>query len=168
MNARRCFCLLTILAVALLFGCADSEPGPVAAPEGTEYADTDIAPGPGSVTVALKMPEGYKINSAAPTKIVLKAGDAPVTFADGGNEIVLEKPTFPAETPVTFETGGGTLEIQYVVYYCNTGVPAQCYTGRGQVNVPVTVKDGAKETAVSAVLTVEPAAATGQPDLSGG
>ena len=124
---RIAYCIGVLVGIALLacIGCDGSRtdgdaPDPAAdnATGATEYADTGDALAPGTVTIELNMPEGYKLNDAAPTKVVLKAGDAPVTFADGKNEIVLEKHTFPAVMPVTFGSGAGTLAIEYVVHYC--------------------------------------------------
>jgi len=162
---RIAYCIGVLAGIVLLacIGCDDSrtdrdapEPAADTATGTPEYAETAAKPAAGTVTIELEMPEGYKINDAAPTKIVLKAGDAPVTFADGKNELVLEKPTFPAVTPVTFGSGAGTLEIEYVVHYCNTGVPQQCYTARGTLSAPVAAEEAATAMNVAAVITIEP------------
>ena len=152
------YCIGAVAGIALLacIGCDGSDPVANDSTGDTEYAETDVAPAAGTVTIELDMPDGYKLNEAAPTKIVLRAGDAPVTFTDGKNEVVLEKPPFPAETPATFGAGEGNLEIEYVVHYCNTGVPQQCYTARGTLSAPVAATDGETATNITAVVTVEP------------
>ena len=169
MKTAYCIGLLAGIALLACVGCDGSrtdrdppEPAADNATGATEYAETDAGAAAGSVTIELGIPEGYKLNDAAPTKIVLKAGDAPVTFADGKNEIVLEKPTFPAVTPVTFGTGAGTLEIEYVVYYCSTDAMQLCYVARGTSSAPVAAEDAATARNVTAVVTIEPPGETAE------
>jgi thiol-disulfide isomerase/thioredoxin len=114
--------------------------------------------------VALKLPEGFKINPLAPMSYRVDAdGVSAATPAAGGTVprteigkfIKLEKPaaTFEFALPVTSGVGNDQLRVGLRYYYCQEGKEGVCKAGSVVWVVPLTVDAGGSE-AVALEYTV--------------
>lgn len=100
-----------------------------------------IAPGEGSLTLDIVIPEGYKLNPlidstleilSAPDVISLEA----TSYALTGSQVSL---------PASFSEGDGTLEVQLTVYYCEAEQEAYCLIDDVSVELPFTIAEDGSE-----------------------
>ncbi|HKY62492.1 MAG TPA: thioredoxin-like domain-containing protein [bacterium] len=97
--------------------------------------DLTLAPG-GKIEWKLELPQGWKLNAQAPSRLQLFAVDGePRALASfGKEELAAKRVTLPA-----LEAGGKYL-LQGLLYYCREGAEALCYLGGAEARVQV--KDG--------------------------
>jgi DNA-binding beta-propeller fold protein YncE len=100
-----------------------------------------LAPGEGTLSVDVVLPDGYKVNSLAPTSIAwLVSGDA-VTPAPGADR---SEPgmAFPQNSPATFVDGSGTVTADLTVYWCTADNEELCFIEQVRLVQPVEVVPG--------------------------
>ena len=154
--------------VALLFagcdrGSKSSQKGPgdgtveqtgtaAPVPAETDTYAVRVPLGKGSVSVNVLLPEEYKINREAPTRVVLRAADAAATFEDGKSELVLVGPEFPKRAHATFHRPAGKVVAEIELYYC-TKDETLCYRKTAEVTQSfVAVRDGGAELTLTYAL----------------
>ena len=99
-----------------------------------------IEPGSASVTVQLELPAGYKLNSQAPTAVMIVTSK-PETLSLGGNASqTFANPNFPLTIPVTVSEGDATVTIDFVVYYCESAKESLCFFKEARLRIPVSAK----------------------------
>ena len=114
-----------------------------------------VAPGGVTLTVALALPDGFKINDAGPMAVVVRSESSNVLSAAKR----LAKPPFPVAVPVVARAGEGRLIVDLDIYYCAKGNEAQCYTKQARITVPVKVVQGAETVALRVEYAVPAPAA---------
>lgn len=122
---------------------------------------TEVKPQNGAVklSVRLELPEGFKINPAAPMayRIEAESAEGPVDRAAIGKKTVIEKPsaTPEIEIPLTAATGADSLKVSLVYYYCQEKKEGLCLAGSVSWNIPLEISPKARQTSISLPYTVE-------------
>ncbi len=93
--------------------------------------------------VALKLPEGYKINPLAPLRYLVEStgSTGPINPAALGVLTSVEQPAadFTIDLPATATSGSETLRVSLAYYYCQDGSEGVCKVGSVTWNVPLTL-----------------------------
>jgi DNA-binding beta-propeller fold protein YncE len=114
----------------------ESDGAPVVALDGTL-----VAPGPGTLTVDVALPVGFKLNDIAPFTMDWSVDGDAVTLGPDADASIVE-PTFPLTVPAQFTTGRATLSVDLTVYYCSDDATALCFIEQVRLEIPVAT-DGA-------------------------
>jgi thiol-disulfide isomerase/thioredoxin len=114
-----------------------------------------------AVTVALELPEGWKINAEAPMAYLVEAeGDAgPIDRAATG-KLVRPKErtaTFEIAVPLRAATGADKLKVSLIYYYCQSKETGVCKVGSVVWTVPLELADDAKSMILSLPHKIEDA-----------
>lgn len=155
---------LAIAGLAPPEPASNPSPEPARLPNTTEQrvAPAILRPEQGRVRLAvqLELPEGMKVNAAAPWSYRIEAveGDSNPVVAAG----VLGKPhrvAQPATTveipiPVAAPQGRQTLRVTLTFFYCRTGAEGLCRMGTAAWLVPLEVSESAKQSVASLRYTV--------------
>lgn len=102
-----------------------------------------VAPGIGSVSVTLTLPEGYKANHLAPLRVSLSlSGEATMPVAELAT--TMAEPDYPLtlEFPVEFVRGAGSVSADVLVYYCRETLAELCLIRQALLSVPLEVNPG--------------------------
>lgn len=108
--------------------------------EGTILLDPQtVAAGPGTIVIAVTMPEGYKLNGLAPFTAIWP--DDPVAqIPPDSRELRLFVPDLPVQVPVTFAPGQTELALDLTVYWCEAVNETLCFVDRTTLVLPLTVQ----------------------------
>jgi hypothetical protein len=94
-----------------------------------------------------KLPEGLRLNTEAPNRLLLRSDTPTLVFEDGVSARLIDRPkSFPVEVPADV-TGDAKLTVFAEIYYCHEGDEGLCFYKEILVSVPVTV--AASSTAVT-------------------
>ncbi|GAB4448571.1 MAG: hypothetical protein Kow00120_18760 [Anaerolineae bacterium] len=103
------------------------------------------APGAGTITLNVLLPEGYKLNDLAPFSAEWQPDGAVVQIADEDRRQVIVEPPLPILVPVTLAEGEAELTVDLDVYYCEAVNETLCFVEQVRVHAPLTVAaDGAE------------------------
>ncbi len=118
---------------------------PAALPEDAiVLAAQTVGVGEGTIAIDVSIPEGYKLNDAAPFTAIWN--DNPLVQIPAAYNPYREiKPHLPVEIPATFAEGQTELVLNLTVYWCEAVNQALCFVDRSVLVVPLTV--GADEDA---------------------
>lgn len=112
--------------------------------ETVTFEAVSAAPGPGTLTLALTLPDGYKLNDIAPLTIEWYTEGGVVEFE---MPVFTEvEPALPIEIPVTFSAGDGAIRAEATIYYCEAEATELCLVHQATFDIPVTVMDGGADT----------------------
>ncbi len=104
-----------------------------------------VAPGQGTATINITLPEGWHVNLDAPPFQATWAVDGKVAQIDAANrEMQVHDPIFPLSVPVTLTAGETEVSVDTVLYYCNDDQTI-CTIDRRTVIAPLTVSDDAPQ-----------------------
>ena len=103
-----------------------------------------VAPGEGTLTVDVVLPDGYKVNPLAPTSVAwLVDGDAVVPSEGAGrSEPGLE---FPLTAAASFAEGAATVTADLTVYWCTADTEELCFIEQVRLVQPVVVAAGGSD-----------------------
>ena len=102
-----------------------------------------VAPGPGTLVLSLRLPKEHKLNEQAPSQVVLRVeGDPVVRFDQDQATMTLRRPRFPLALPVVFQHGQGRLLVEWTLYYCRSDVTGLCYFAEARQELSLDVKPG--------------------------
>jgi DNA-binding beta-propeller fold protein YncE len=102
-----------------------------------------VAPGPGTVTLDVALPPGYKVNDIAPFVMEWSVdGDGTMTLGPEADTSIVE-PTFPLVLKAEFAAGQAMLAADLTIYYCSDDANALCFIEQVRLEVLVTVDSGA-------------------------
>ena len=106
--------------------------------------DATVAPGPGTLDLAVELPSGYVRNDLAPLTVRIRTSGPAVRVAPGEADREIEGASFPLElsVPATFAEGAATVEADLTTYYCREGAEAICLIDRVRIETRVTVDAG--------------------------
>jgi hypothetical protein len=103
-----------------------------------ELAEARLGAGEGQVVLQVDLPEGYKINTLAPSSFRWEVdGDAIVLPAEADR--TMKGPTFPLTLSATFREGHATLIGEFAIYYCEAQTESLCLIDQVRVSLPVSV-----------------------------
>ena len=113
-----------------------------------ELAPVRVQPGPGTVNLSIRLPQGYKVNELAPTSFELDF-DTRHIQVEGETSYTQPGMEFPQRIPVQFKEGESTLGLNLALYYCEDGRESLCYYLPLRFQVPFIVeKNGSTEVTV--------------------
>ncbi|MBI3466902.1 MAG: redoxin domain-containing protein [Planctomycetes bacterium] len=124
-------------------------------------APATVKPAAGQIRLAVNitLPEGYKLNPAAPMGYVVEAANpsGPVDRNAIGKTSRLKQPAtkFEIPLPVTSDSGDDTLRVALTYYYCREGAEGVCKVGSTRWTVPVKVSTAAQSGAIPLDLRVQ-------------
>jgi thiol-disulfide isomerase/thioredoxin len=113
-----------------------------------------VAPGTGTLTLSLQLPDGYKLNAQAPSRVVLSVDGKEVSFEGAESEKVLQHPTFPLTVPLKTTEGEARVKATLILYYCETKKESLCYFKEARVDVPIRVQSGAQTSEIKVAYTL--------------
>lgn len=95
-----------------------------------------VAPGPGTISVDVVLPDGYKVNDLAPFSMEWETQGT--TVHDGDRSIV--EPAFPLEVSAGFVDG--PLAVDLTIYYCQDEAEQLCLIERVRLEAVVDTNEG--------------------------
>jgi sugar lactone lactonase YvrE len=104
-----------------------------------------LAPGEGTLSVALRLPEGFKVNESAPSGVTLD--QLPDFLEARTTEISSPGQEFPIVFPVTAGAGSGTATLRLSLVYCREGNEGVCFFETVNLALPVEVQEDAPHSA---------------------
>jgi sugar lactone lactonase YvrE len=122
----------------VLKGIEQFEPDPLEAGYRGNIIDLPAittGPGDGSITLAVVLPDGYKINDQAPSIVEWSVAGDVVSVADAD----LTGTTFPQQLPAVFTEGEGTLRGDFTLIYCPEDAETLCLIEQFLVTIPLVV-----------------------------
>ncbi|HVP04658.1 MAG TPA: redoxin domain-containing protein [Dehalococcoidia bacterium] len=113
-----------------------------------------ISPSATTLRIRIRAPEGYHLNSLAPSMLTLStSNDQAVAPQQSTVSWSTDDPSVEVTAPVTVAAGQAIVSAAGDVYYCKQGEDALCLIDRIDIALPLTVADGAADT--EAVLDYE-------------
>ncbi len=110
------------------------------------------------LAVKLSLPQGYKLNAAAPNAYVVAAlaATGPVDRQALGHSTNLSTPTtsFEIALPVGNQSGEDRLKVSLTCYYCQEGAEGLCKVASAVWTVPVRIAPNAAQTTVPLVFDI--------------
>lgn len=109
-----------------------------------------VLPGEVELVLNLSLPEGYKLNPLAPSRLRVQA--SPATAVDGLPKEGVVINALPLRTPLRVQTDGELL-LDAEIYYCQSEKEALCYFKQLQWRIPLKVDaNGARQMTVEYTL----------------
>ncbi len=110
-----------------------------------QLTEQEVAPGVANLRVTFQTPDGYHLNSQAPSRVMLTSsnpavvqlGEQTLTWSSDAGEVSLP-------VPVTLGEGSATITGTASVYYCRSGEEALCFIHQVDLTLPLRVVAGAK------------------------
>ncbi|MBZ0320101.1 MAG: hypothetical protein K8L91_27055 [Anaerolineae bacterium] len=107
-----------------------------------------LAPGQGTLTLNLTMPDGYKLNTVAPFTASLRSSGESVVVDEHWANYQEVNPTMPLDIPLVLRKGAAVLDMNLTIYWCEAVQQTLCYVERRQLTIPLTVvSESANKTA---------------------
>ena len=123
-------------------------------PDAADYAGTvidlapvEVSPGTGSISLAIELPEGYKVNEDAPSSVSFVVTDGVASLL-GGTDQSLTGVTLPVDIAVEFVSGSGSVTADVTLLYCRNDSEGLCIIEQVLFSQPVTVSAGGADTVV--------------------
>jgi thiol-disulfide isomerase/thioredoxin/sugar lactone lactonase YvrE len=101
--------------------------------ETTELSEAAVAE-QGTLRLAIELPDGYKLNPNAPSRLTLKANGATI---DGQTELTRPLTSLAVELPLQLTQASATLDVQLQIYYCQGGREALCFIKEARLKQPL-------------------------------
>ncbi|MBN2554729.1 MAG: redoxin domain-containing protein [Anaerolineales bacterium] len=121
-------------------------PRPDALPEQIILDPIVVAPGERSILIDVRLPEGFKVNSLAPSRLIWMVEGGFFEAAQTPGSVPLSEATaWPVEIEGRFTDGSGNLIIELLLYTCEEGEESLCYIEDVQLVVPVEVASGGED-----------------------
>ncbi len=116
-----------------------------------------VAPGAATLRVTVTSPQGFHLNSLAPSRLVLSSSNAAV-LEPGERELAWssDEAAVSIPVPVALGEGSATLTALGAVYYCRGGEEALCFIQQVELTLPVTVVKGAAGGELALSYTLPP------------
>jgi sugar lactone lactonase YvrE len=109
-------------------------------------AAQSVGPGTGTIDLTLTAPDGYHLNSLAPTHVEFHPNGAVQSVMVPSQDVTDDGSSTTVSTPATFQSGTGPFLTDVTAYYCRTGAEALCLVQRVEISIPVTTTDGGGQT----------------------
>jgi len=109
-----------------------------------ELPAQEVSPGAGIMSVVVRSPEGYHLNSSGPSRLTLRSSAGNVAeLGESDLAWASDDPEVRIPVPVQLSEGEAVISGQATVYYCRDGQEALCFVQVVEVELPVTVRAGA-------------------------
>jgi sugar lactone lactonase YvrE len=105
----------------------------------------EVAPGEGIVTLAIDLPEGYKVNEEAPSSVTIVVSGGIASFGEGLDQS-LTGAVLPVDLEAEFAEGSGRITADVILLYCRDDSEGLCIIEQVRFSQPVTVRSGADGT----------------------
>jgi thiol-disulfide isomerase/thioredoxin len=115
-----------------------------------------VEPGEVLLTVQLSLPDGYKLNTLAPSSISISSSEERVASFTPEGQQVFRNAKFPLIMPLQVNEGNTFLNISLVIYYCQSALESLCYFKEVHLNVPVSINRGAGSNKIIANYSLTP------------
>jgi hypothetical protein len=109
-----------------------------------------VAPGEALLTMQLELPESYKLNTLAPSVVSITSSQEPIAGSGNQRQQILRNLKFPLSVPLQVREGDISLNINFVIYYCQSVQESLCYFKEAHLNVPVRITQGAGNNKIDA------------------
>ncbi len=126
-------------------------PAEVMRPQVMELPEAAVAPKNSRLRLQIRLPDGYKLNPNAPSRVSIKVNGATI---DGQTAIDRSLTTTALELPLKLSGRTATLEIDLLLYYCQSGREALCFIREAQLKQPL--RQNGNPATVSIEYTVPP------------
>jgi len=112
-----------------------------------------IAPGDGTLRIALELPRGYKLTPGAPSNVSLQIEGEGLSLKDGKSLTTIRNPEFPLSIGYRATGGEGQIKANLSLYYCKAAAESLCYFKEVQLILSFTVSsEGASNAEIKYVL----------------
>jgi thiol-disulfide isomerase/thioredoxin len=128
--------------------------GNSAADETLVLDDQTVAPGDGEIVLRIMLPEGYKLNPDAPSRLEWNNSAEAVEIAETVRAQAIE--SLEVRVPVTLSEGEDVLFGVAEVYYCEAERESLCFIDRINFEAPVTVSSSAAGGEILVERTINP------------
>jgi thiol-disulfide isomerase/thioredoxin len=120
-----------------------------------QLAEQRVEPGARSVSLDVKLPQGYKLNTLAPFYAGLRSDDPNVVSVPAESSgRTTQDPKLPINLAIDARKGRTVLSVDAVIYYCEAARESVCLVKPVRLRVPLVVEHGA-QTAVRIEYLVE-------------
>jgi NHL repeat len=110
--------------------------------EALERSPVSVRPGHIQILLDPRLPEGLKLNTAAPNRLLIRSDSPALLFENGVAAKLIDRPkAFPIEVPADV-TGEAKLTVFAEIYYCHEGDEGLCFYKEILISVPVLVSPG--------------------------
>jgi hypothetical protein len=124
--------------------------------EVVNLAPQTLAPGEATLTLNVKLPEGYKFNTLAPFQASFSSSNDTVVVSEDWSTYEQIDPPMPLEVPLTLSAGQGALTADLTIYWCEAVNETLCFVDEQQVVAPLVVAQDAIVHTAAAELTLTP------------
>ena len=107
-------------------------------------APVSVATGPGSIELAIELPDGYKVNEEAPSSVSFVIAGAVASVTDGDVQS-LTGAKLPVEIAVEFHGGEGLITADVTLLYCRNDSEGLCVIEQIRFNQPVVVGESGSD-----------------------
>jgi thiol-disulfide isomerase/thioredoxin len=114
-----------------------------------------IEPGKTTLTIQLQLPRGYKLNSQAPTSIMVRTSRIRLINGEDTSARTIRNPRFPITLQMESVEGQADIEVAYLIYYCEAAKESLCFFKEARVTLPVKVRKGSGNHALTTAFTVD-------------
>lgn len=128
--------------------------GNSAAGETLALDDQTVAPGDGAIVLRITLPEGYKLNPDAPSRLEWNNAAEAVEIAEAARAQPIE--ALEVRVPVTLSEGEDVLFGITEIYYCEAARESLCFIDQISIEAPVTVTAGALASEIVVERTITP------------
>lgn len=123
-----------------LTGELAAAPRPDSLPEQIVLEPALVQAGEGEILITITLPEGFKINSLAPSRLSWSADGAFFQASEGAETLaVTEDAVWPIRIQGEFLSSGGNLTVSLLLYTCQEGEENLCYVDDVELVVPVDI-----------------------------
>jgi thiol-disulfide isomerase/thioredoxin len=116
--------------------------------------DQTVAPGEGEITLRITLPEGYKLNPDAPSRLEWNNSAEAVEIDETARAQAIE--SLEVRVPVTLSEGEDVLFGIAHIYYCEAERENLCFIDQISIEAPVTVAAGAASSEILVERTITP------------
>jgi thiol-disulfide isomerase/thioredoxin len=102
--------------------------------EQIELTEAAVAPSNSRLRLTIHLPSGYKLNPNAPSRVSIKAQGAHI---DGQTELTRNLTAPNLELPLALTSPTATIEVQLLLYYCQSGREALCFIKEAHLKQPL-------------------------------
>lgn len=135
---------------------AEADSAAPASGEEVVLALQTVAPGSGTLTLQIDLPEGYKINDLATSTVTWQADGAIVRIEQAEITQAITEAARTITTPVVFATGETTLKAQAMIFYCEAVNETLCFVAQPEIVLPIRVQSGSALHDLMIAYAVEP------------
>jgi len=113
-----------------------------------------VRAGASLLSIDVSLPAGYKVNPAAPSRVVLSTAGQGASIAQSVRETDLAKSALPTEVPIELGEGRHLILADLALYYCDARAESICLIHMAKLQIPVLAAKGEAATVVHVPVKV--------------